>query len=385
MNDDELKQLWQQQPLRASNVSATQLISAMQTKMTQLRRTLLARDVRELLACVIVGVVFGIYFFTQRAPVTRLGALITVCGAVFIAWRILRARRTSPPAAPDATVVESARAELHSVRTQAELLRTILWWYLLPLSIGTLVFVWGTPMNNPTFQIGFTVGTVALDAFLYWLNQRARRTQLLPVEAQLEALLHSAETGEPLDKADVANLRPIVLSMASAEVKPAEFKVAFWQLAIWGEVGFVGIWFFGLLGLEGQNFLRDMSVGWIHFVGQFFSWLHLLWLVGFFLAGLVYSWLLQKLTIRAVGISTLGIHLNKGLNLILWDEIAEVRPLKVLNMRSLWLIRESGEKMIMPWTSLERHSDLKAAVESCAPANHPIRKHLSLLKRIKTK
>jgi hypothetical protein len=74
--------------------------------------------------------------------------------------------------------------------------------------------------------------------------------------------------------------------------------------------------------------------------------------------------------------------LQKGQNLILWDEIAEVRPLRILNIRSVWLIRESGEKTLMPWTSLERHSDLKAAVESSAPENHPLRKYLSLLKRI---
>jgi len=94
---------------------------------------------------------------------------------------------------------------------------------------------------------------------------------------------------------------------------------------------------------------------------------------------LLYSWLLQKLTKKAVGISTLGVHLHKGQNLILWDEIKEVRPLRTLSIRSLWLIRESGEKTIMPWTSLERQSDLKAAVENFAPANHPIRKYLSLL------
>jgi hypothetical protein len=110
------------------------------------------------------------------------------------------------------------------------------------------------PSGNFGFKIGFTVGTLALDAFIYWLNQLARRTQLLPVEAQLEALLHSAETGEPLDETDVANLRPIVLSMASAEnVKPVEFKVAFWQIALWGEIGFVGIWFFLMLGLSMDN------------------------------------------------------------------------------------------------------------------------------------
>ena len=61
-------------------------------------------------------------------------------------------------------------------------------------------------------------------------------------------------------------------------------------------------------------------------IPRIFSWQHLLWLVPFFLAGLLYSWLLQKMTRRAVGISTLGVHLHKGQNLILWDEIKEVRP-----------------------------------------------------------
>ena len=117
------------------------------------------------------------------------------------------------------------------------------------------------------------------------------------------------------------------------------------------------------------------------FILQLFSWQHLVWLPPFFLAGLLYSWLMQKLTKRAVGISALGIHLCKGQSLILWDEINEVRPFRILYIRNLWLIRESGEKTLMHWTPLERHADLKAAVEAFAPANHPIRKHLSLLRR----
>jgi hypothetical protein len=505
MNDDELKNLWHRQPLRSPALSPAQLTSAMQIKTTQLRRTLVARDVRELSVCVIVAVIFGIYFFINRAPISRLGALITVAGSIFIAWKILHARRITQAAKPDATLVESLSAELHSVRTQSQLLRSVSWWYLLPLAVGTLVFIWGMPFHNLlfdlVFRITFTLLSLALDVFIYWLNQRARSTQLLPMEAQLESLLHSAQTGEPLNEVGVANLRPIVLSMAAAErIKPAEFKVAFWQLALWGEIGFVGIWFFLMLGLtidskdsttqapvpetsahtfrfEETNrysivarkvvdllnardygavqklYNPDMAMvfppketadfytrladdfgrieniegptgsgfsGWtafrlhcergkltmsleldaddqiagIHFrpvpkpfpsIGSIFRgmfrWQRLVWLVPFFLAGLLFSWLLQKATDRAVGVSTLGIHLSKGLSLILWDEIKDVRPLRVLNIRSLWLIRESGEKTIMPWTSLERHSDLKAAVETFAPANHPLRRHLSLLKR----
>jgi len=44
------------------------------------------------------------------------------------------------------------------------------------------------------------------------------------------------------------------------------------------------------------------------------------------------------------------------------------------------LITESGEQTTMPWTSLERQSDLKTALEGFAPANHPVRQYLFLLK-----
>ncbi len=500
MNDDELKKIWQRQPLREPAVSAEQLVSAMQSKTSQLRHCLDARDLRELVGCAVIIVTFGIFYFTvYRTPISRLGDLIIIASTIFIAGKLIHARRSNPAAPPGATIVESLRAELKAVRTQSRLLGSVLWWYLLPGFIGLVVATWGMGLD-PYLNIVCTLLFIAVDAFIYWLNQRARATQLLPIEAQLESLLHSAETGEPLDETHLAHLRPIVLSMAAAErVKPAEFKVAFWQLALWGEIGFIGIWFFLILGLSLNNqdskaiepaprtpeqsvseqtnrysliarnvidllnagdyaglqnlYNPEMSQafppketsdfytrlvarfgkieniedptgngyrGWTAFtlhcqrgelamslaldaddkiagiyfqpmhkplkigslVLRIFSWQHLVWLVPFFLAGLLYSWLLQKTTRRAVGISTLGIHLSKGQNLILWDEIKEVRPLRILNIRSLWLIRDSGEETLMRWTSLERHSEVKAAVESYSPANHPIRKHLSLLKQI---
>jgi hypothetical protein len=500
MNDDELKKLWQEQPLREPP-SAAQLLSAMQKQTTQLRRMLNARDLRELVACAVVIIVFGVFYFTvYREPISRLGDLIIIGSTIFIAWKIIHTRRATPPAPPGATTVESLRAELNSVRAQSRLLGSVLWWYLLPGFIGLLVATWGLQINLHA-KITSTVFFIAVDACIYWLNQRARSKQLLPLEAQLEALLHSAESGEPLDETHVANLRPIALSMAAAnQVKPAEFKVAFWQIALFGEIGFIGIWFFLMLGLivgnEGWNtreqaqktftqtvraeeakrysvvartvidllnagdyaavqrlFNPDMSNalppteasefltgvatrfgniekfesptgngyrGWIAFrlhgqrgewtmslaldaddkiAGIYFqpalrlfpniewlvprslSWKHLIWVVPFFLAGLLYSRIIQRTTERAVGISTLGVHLSKGQNLILWDEIKEVRPLKILHVRNLWLIKESGDKTLVHWTPLERHSDLRAAVENFAPANHPIRKYLSLLKQ----
>ena len=504
MNDDELKKLWQRQPLRKPDVSPEQLISAMQKQTSQLRRTLDARDLRELAACAFVIIIFGIFYFTvYRTPVSRLGDLIVIGSSVFIAWKLVHTRRMTPPAPPGATVIESLQAELKAVRAQSRLLRSVLWWYLLPLGIGVLLCAWGSG-GGLAGTIGFTIFVFVLYAFIYWLNQWSRAKQLLPVEAQLESLIRSAETGEPPDESHVANLRPIVLSMQTADhVKPVEFKVAFWQLAIYGVPGIVGIWFILIFSLTVSNrdwqvhgrvaetrppgvrteetnryfvvaqkvvdlfnagdyagvqklynpdmskffppkettvFFTDIAAhygrietfdgptgdgyqGWTAFrldyqhgemmmslaldaddkisgiyfqptpiryadiknnikpfLLHLFSWQHLLWGVLSFLGGLIYTWLVQKTVRRAVGISTLGIHLQKGDSLILWDEITEVRPFRFLNIQNLWLIKESGEKTRMHWSPLERHSDVKAAVEKFAPANHPIRKYLPLLR-----
>ena len=518
MNDDELKKLWQRQPLRKPDMSPEQLISAMQKQTSQLRRTLDARDLRELAACAFVMVIFGMFYFTvYRTLVSRLGDLIVIGSSIFIAWKLVHTRRMTPPAPPGATVIESLQAELKAVRAQSRLLGSVLWWYLLPLGIGVLLCAWGGG-GGLAGNIGYTIFVIALYAFIYWLNQWSRARQLLPVEAQLESLIRSAETGEPPDESHVTNLRPIVLSMQTTDhVKPVEFKVAFWQLAIYGVPGIVGIWFILIFSLTVSNrdwkvheraaetrppgvrteetnkinryfvvaqkvvdrfnagdyaavqklynpdmsksfppqettvFFTDIAArygkietfdgptgdgyqGWTAFrldyqhgeltmslaldaddkisgiyfkpasiryadiknhikpfLLHLFSWQHLLWGVLSFLGGLIYTWLVQKTVRRAVGISTLGIHLQKGNSLILWDEIMEVRPYRFLNIQNLWLIKESGEKTRLHWSPLERHSDVKAAVEKFAPANHPIRKYLPLLrtessmKRIMTK
>ncbi|HWD20874.1 MAG TPA: DUF3887 domain-containing protein [Verrucomicrobiae bacterium] len=475
--------------------------------MARFRRTLFWRDGRELIACVVVIIIFGFYYFQPHAPMARLGCLIVIGGAIFIACKLLYARRTTPPAPPGATVVESLRAELHSARTQSRLLGSVLWWYLLPLTMGELVFVWGDPSVVPTMNrekvfadIAVTVIVLSVNVFVYWLNQWARSKQLLPIEAQLESLLHSAETGTPLSETNAAQLRPIVLSLAAAaQVKAVEFKVAFWQIAVFGLPGIVGIWFFLMIGLPINHDVPDFTerspnspapiyliaetnrdttaarkiVGWLNagdwaslqklynaemaaafppqkatdfftklttdfgkiekvegptgegyqgwtafrlecqrgdlimslaldgddkiagiyfkpapashathaaLIPRFLSWQRLAWLAPFFLGGLLYSRFMQKTTARAVGISAVGLHLSKGESLILWEEIKDVRPFKFLHIQNLWLIRESGEKMIMHWTPLERHAELKAVVERFAPANHPLRKYLSLLK-----
>ena len=218
MNDDELKKLWQQQPLRVPTASPAELVSAMQKQTTHLRRLLNARDLREIVACVVLSLVFGYFYFFlhAREPIVRLGDLIIIASTIFIACKLVYTRRATPPAPPGATMVESLRAELKSVRAQSRLLRSIHWWYLLPLAIGLFVSTWGKPTGPLAGKIVYSIFVIALFGFIYWLNQYARVAQLHPLEAQLESFLRAAETGHPIDETQIGNLRTIALSRSDS-------------------------------------------------------------------------------------------------------------------------------------------------------------------------
>lgn len=375
MNDDALKQLWQGQHFEALPALPNEAqIAAMKTRMKSFDQTISWRDCGEVAACVLIAGWFGWdLLFANNSTLTQGGCVVLIVSAVVIAWKLIWSKRRLPKAEPNAPLFDAVKAELQKVENQIGLLKSVAWWYLLPLLVGVLMVHWGGSGGVPS-KLLYSAVVLALYVFIYWLNQRAVKNNLLPLQRELASLLHAVETGEPLDPTQLASLRRTAFSMTAAgQVKPVEFKVAFWQLAIYGVPGIVGIWFFGMLALTEGNIPRM-------FLPQY-----LVWIVPFFMGGLLYTWLIQKTVKRAVGISKLGVHLHNGMHLILWDEIKEVRPFRCLNIQNLYLIKGSGEKTRMHWTPLERHVDVKAAVEEFAPANHPIREHLSLLRSEPTK
>src|SRR5881394_1261655 len=190
MNDQELKCLWRGQKLSGEPaLTADEQIAAMRKKMAQLHRGLNTTDFLGLAGYAAVTVVFTIYFFTTPHFVARMGALILIGGDLFASWKIIQNRRSTPQPIADAPVMEWLKYDLAKVLQQAEQNRTVLWWYLLPFLIGTNVFFWGMPVELMA-RIGPSVLTALIAAVTYWLNQRVRRKQWLPLQQELEALLN---------------------------------------------------------------------------------------------------------------------------------------------------------------------------------------------------
>ncbi|MGA2662814.1 MAG: hypothetical protein ABSH34_35485 [Verrucomicrobiota bacterium] len=197
MNDQEEKNLWQglnclwqgQKPSGGPTLTADEQIAAMRKKMAKLHRGLNKNDFWWLATEAVIIVVFTIYFFTTPHFVTRIGDLTIIGGGLLASWKIIQSRRSTPQPIADAPVMEWLKYDLARVRQQAELRGTLMWWFLLPFLIGTNLFFWGMPVSL-SIKIGPSVLTVLITAVTYWLNQRVRRKQWLPLQQELEAILN---------------------------------------------------------------------------------------------------------------------------------------------------------------------------------------------------
>ncbi len=146
------------------------------------RQRLKLRDIREMIACVFVLLVFLPVVFSDVPLMTRWGAFIYSGAVVFIAVSIHRGRRCHR-VLPEFSVHEFIEAEIAHVNYQIQLRRNVSSWYLAPGAIGFLMFVWG--LVPTTFAVAVSACYFLFDRAIYWLNQNVIQHELLPQKDEL--------------------------------------------------------------------------------------------------------------------------------------------------------------------------------------------------------
>jgi hypothetical protein len=191
MNDSELKQIWQEQKsAEPSPAEVERIARAVHSADRKFRRTIWWRDLREIGAALICAVVFG------RAGETWL-RWIAVTSCIFVAGYILKTRIPIRPRPEGLTLVDRIHQILRETESQIRLLRSVLWWYLLPIAIGTVAIILDrasvqgrSPRKfDPAYLVNFFVVMGLLAVAIYWLNQRAVRKCLEPRRARLQKML----------------------------------------------------------------------------------------------------------------------------------------------------------------------------------------------------
>jgi hypothetical protein len=116
---------------------------------------------------------YAYYIWKYPNPLMRIGSAMIIAGVLFVLWQIHRRGRAS--ALPQDLAL-NASLEFHrrQLMRQRDLLRTVVWWYLLPMVPGLLVFITGMvgARGFRLRQLPFIGLIVGLFLFIWWINQR---------------------------------------------------------------------------------------------------------------------------------------------------------------------------------------------------------------------
>ena len=220
MND--LQRDWDSLP-EYSEEKMNEIAELVRTRSGSMRSVLFARDMGEAIAGIFIMIVFGAYWFwiptmigdsELAITVARTGAVITIVGAVeiiFVTQFVQRRGRVDFASVP---LKKFLQTEVQMLNREIALLRQVLWWYILPLYVGACVFVIGISLDDGwetgwVFAVPFCTGYFVFCAYLWWLNQKARKKTLEPLRDALQQTydglvsMEAESGGPPGDLAEV--------------------------------------------------------------------------------------------------------------------------------------------------------------------------------------
>ncbi|MDZ7772959.1 MAG: hypothetical protein U5K31_09500 [Balneolaceae bacterium] len=199
MELDDLKDTWKRQKAAAgASYSRSKLLMLINNRMISFEERIRSRDRLEILACIVVIICFGAYFFVTES-------LLQAGGQRWCRWAgpcwsgtCSQDRRRAPcgaaadggPAhgrAPGAGAGGGARAE--------EAPGSIAWWYILPLTVGLLLFALGF-QSGPAFKAGYIALVLAMGAGYGNATGTRCAANSSPLEKELEEAMEFIRDGE---------------------------------------------------------------------------------------------------------------------------------------------------------------------------------------------
>jgi small neutral amino acid transporter SnatA (MarC family) len=173
----------------ALSLSDDDILALVKSRAARFERQIRRRDWREVIAA-LVGAVLIAPVAAHSGLVTRVGVVIVIAGLVLIVVKLRLARPGHAGPRLDVPVSAVLQAEQARVDAQIGLLQTVLWWYVAPIAIGSVMIVGGTA-GASRFTFWYAVGVALLSWGVVWLNTRAVRRVLRPLRDELTELLSS--------------------------------------------------------------------------------------------------------------------------------------------------------------------------------------------------
>ncbi len=192
MHDKDLKNLWKDAPEKGVvEFNHQQILKDMNVQIEKIEKSIKQRNVLEIIAALFIIVFFGRSCLQSDFGLQQVGAGLAVIAAVFIIYKLLQVQLSKKSADVSMSIKEQLLASKAYVKQEQDLLKNILYWYILPLTTAILLMALGGG-GSFLFKMIYIPLVLGLALFVYWLNQKAAR-KFDPYLTQLDEAIAGME------------------------------------------------------------------------------------------------------------------------------------------------------------------------------------------------
>jgi len=194
MKLDDLKQDWQKNIEQVStSENLNEVINMLEKETTKIDKEIKRRDFLEISIAVLLIPVWILGLFISKGSIQTLGYIIAIASCIYIPYKLISAKKiTAPKLSNIKTFLES---EKQKIAQQKQLLESVVWWYIAPLTISIVLITLGGTVNEtglPSMNDHLFIYygcLVLLIVGIYFLNKRAAKKKFGPLLTNIEQRL----------------------------------------------------------------------------------------------------------------------------------------------------------------------------------------------------
>ena len=193
MIDEELKKIWQGASEEALiQFNKSNLLKEMEQKLQRFDDKIKHRNSGEIALALALIPIFTLIGYYTPYLLSRLGVGIIILGCLIVILKLLHTRKQKPKNDNTTNLKQQLITSKIYVEQEKKLLNTVLYWYILPLFVGGILFTAGKPKS--LWLLGFFILIqILVSGYIWRLNKRAVKNEFNPLIEQIEATLEELE------------------------------------------------------------------------------------------------------------------------------------------------------------------------------------------------
>lgn len=170
MFENELTEIWKQSAKpEVGKFNPSELLANLDSQLKNFDKCLKNRDRREVFAAAIIILIFSIGAILFTGIISKIGLILCALYGIIVIY-VLRNVKKHKPANFTLPVKDYLVKHRDYLVKERNLLKNVIYWYLLPPFIGEVLFFVGQNMSTTTLIISILI-VFSINAYIYFLNK----------------------------------------------------------------------------------------------------------------------------------------------------------------------------------------------------------------------